>query len=134
MEFDVTNLNPGTWFPLGKDEKDGRICLRICDAESLRQIRKQTVKKKVEFKKVEGKPERFESADVNDDLQEELIWDYCIIDWEGILDKDKNPIPCTRENKIMLMNKSVTFAKIVSEGLSAIRDQIEEGESASEKN
>jgi len=122
MEFDLENLNAGNWFEM---DNGGKICLRVCDGDALRNIRKKTVTKKVEYKKVDNRLERFVVEDANDDLQADMIWDYCIVNWENFFDKNKKPIPCTPENKKLLMGKSIQFAKFVSECLDKLREEIE---------
>jgi hypothetical protein len=32
-------------------------------------------------------------------FQMETIFKYCCIEWEGVLDEEEKPIPCTDENK-----------------------------------
>ena len=131
MQFDMNCLNAGSWFEL---EGGGQVCLRVCDGDALRDIRKRTVKKKVEYNKV--LMQRLVVEDTNTELQEELIWDYCIVDWKDFFDQDNQPISCTYENKQTLMGKSITFAKFVGDCLGKIRDDIEKdtvGEEA-EKN
>jgi hypothetical protein len=123
--FNLKNLNPGTWF----DFKDGgRVCLRVCAGGDLRTIRKQTVTIKKEWK--DGK--RVIDEDVNTDLQNELIWDFCIVDWEKFFDVEKKPIPCTKENKLLLMDKSIKFSSFIGDCLLKLATANDEAQS--EKN
>ncbi len=109
MKFDLNNLNPGTWFDV--DEGEGRVCLRICDIETIKRIRKQTVKKRKEYRL----NQRYAYDEVNEDLDFELTWDYIIIDWKELYDINDKEIPCTKENKILLMSQSVKFASFIAE-------------------
>jgi len=109
--FDLTE-KPSTWFDL---DGGGRVQLRSITADDWKEIRKQTVKKKVDFKKVDGTPARLEYEEVNEELQNELFWDKIIVDWENFFDGKGNLIPCTKENKILLMMRSVKFQKFISE-------------------
>lgn len=121
----------GVWFEM---EDGGRVQLHALSTDEFKAIKKQTTKKKVDFKKVEGTPQRFEYEEVNEDLQNELFWDAVIVAWEKLFDGKGSIIPCTKENKIMLMNRSVKFAKFVSDGLKTISDS-EAGQAAqAEKN
>lgn len=120
---------PGIWFEM---DGGGRVQLRTINAFVLKAIRKQTVKKKVDFKKIEGSPARLEYEEVNEDLQNELFWDHIIVAWENLLDAKKNPIPCTQENKFGLMTRSPKFAKFVADSMKALaEDELSEAEQAS---
>ena len=116
MSGTVFNLDEktGFWFDM---EGGGRLQLRTIDVTDWKAIRNRTVKKKVDFKKVEGTPGRFEFEEVNEDLQNELFWDQVIVSWENFFDSKGSPIPCTKENKILLMSRSVKFAKFVGDCL-----------------
>lgn len=138
IQFDLNNLNPGEWF-VYPDNENTKICLRVCAGDDLREITKQTTKKKIEWK-VNPTTRRVERAVYDDDLDpdgslfNELLWDFCIVDWEGILDSNKNKIPCTRENKKLLMGKSVKFAQWVVSCLDILRESNKEKEEEEIKN
>ena len=121
----------GKWFEM---EGGGRVQLRTLTADILKAIRKQTVKKKVDFKKVEGTPVRLEYEEVNEDLQNELFWEQIIIAWENLFDGKGNEIPCTKENKILLMTRSVKFARFISDSLKTLAEDEQRELEASEKN
>lgn len=112
----------------------GRVKLRPMTADVLKAIRKQSVKKRVEFKKVEGTPHRFEFEEVNEDMQNELFWDHIIVAWEGLVDGKGADIPCTKENKLKLMMRSVKFSQFITESLKALADDEAKQAEASEKN
>ena len=127
----IFNLNGsgGVWFDL---EGGGRVQLRSMDADTLKAIRKQTVKTRIEYKRVEGKAERFEVEQADEDLQNALFWDHVIVAWENLFDANNAAIPCTRENKILLLSKSVRFATFIADSLKVLADgetaQTEEAE------
>lgn len=98
---------PAAWFDM---EGGGRIQLRTVPPETMRAIRKQTVKKRVDYPIVAGTARRFEYEELDDELQNELLWDYIIVAWENLFDKGGKPIPCTRENKVLAMNRSKVFS------------------------
>lgn len=110
VRFDLSDLNLGTWFEM---EGGGRVCLRVCAGDDLRAIRKATSKKRADFR--DGR--RIVYDDVNEEMQNEMIWDHCIVSWENLLDKAGKPIPCTKETKNLLMGKSITFSSFVGECL-----------------
>lgn len=103
-------------------EGGGRVQLRTISVSDFKAIQKQTVKKKVDFKKVDGTPGRFEYEAVDQDLQNELYWDAVIVSWENLVDKNEKPIPCNRENKTLLMTKSKKFLEFVVESLKALAE------------
>lgn len=129
--FCMDDLNPGQSFEM---EGGGVVYLRVCAGDDLRDIRKKTVKKQKEYKKIDGNLQRLTFEEVDDDLQSQMIWDFCIVKWENFFDAAGNPIPCTTENKLKLMGRSLTFSKFVGECLTTIRGTLETEEEAVEKN
>ena len=115
----VINLEEriSTWFEM---DGGGRVELRTLSYDALKKINKQSTRKKVDFKKVEGTPGRFEYEEVNEELQNELFWDHCILAWENLYDSKEVEIPCTKENKVLLMTKSAQFAKFISDSLETL--------------
>lgn len=109
----------GVWFDM---EGGGRVQLRSLSSDDLKEIRKKTVKKNVDFKRLDGKAERFEFEEVNEDLQNELFWDHVIIAWENFIDKNGKPIPCTKENKMLLLSRSLKFARFLNEALTTLNE------------
>ena len=129
----VLNLEEkeGKWFEM---EGGGKVELRSLSYDALKKIDKQVSVKRVDFKKVEGTPERFEYKETNEDLQNELFWDYCIISWENLFDSKEKEIPCTKDNKVLLMTKSVMFAKFISDSLQILAESEAKQTEALEKN
>lgn len=107
------------WFEM---EGGGRVQLRTITAADFKAIQKQTVKKKVDYKRVEGAPGRFEYEVTDQDLQNELYWDAVIVAWENLTDKNGKEIPCTKEYKVLLMSRSRKFLDFVVEGLRTLAD------------
>ncbi|MBI5189959.1 MAG: hypothetical protein HZA22_04740 [Nitrospirae bacterium] len=52
--------------------------------------------------------------EVDERKADEDRWDYQIPDWEGLVDAEGKPLPCTRENKVFLMRHYVPFAYFVN--------------------
>lgn len=103
LMFNMNDLNPGKWFSFGGD---ARVCLRVAPQSAIRSITKRSERKgKVD-------PETFDR----------LLWDYCIVDWEQILEPDGIPIECTEETKATLMGGAPDFAQFVTERLAEIRE------------
>ena len=63
-----------------------------------------------------------------------MIWDRGITGWDGISDKNKNPIPVTAENKELLMLRSQDFREAVEKGQAALKKAEEERAEAEIKN
>ena len=129
----VINLEEriSTWFEM---DGGGRVELRTLSYDALKKINKQSTRKKVDFKKVEGTPGRFEYEEVNEELQNELFWDHCILAWENLYDSKEVEIPCTKENKVLLMTKSAQFAKFISDSLETLNKDESAQAEAAEKN
>ena len=137
MRFDLSEVQ-GEWFTFFRSEirengdvnyldpepDAGRVCLRIADAEAVERIQAQTRKKKAEFVP-NPKTRQMERVEYEDQTpsqkkaENDMIWDYAITEWEGILDKNGDEIPCTPENKARLMNVPV-FARFVGRCLQLI--------------
>ena len=119
------------WFEM---DGGGRVQLRTISIQEFRDIQKKTVKKRVDFKKVEGTPARFEHEEINQDLQNELYWDASIISWEGLQDKSGKAIPCTKENKVLLMTRSKVFLEFVVDSLRQLTEDEAAEQEAEAKN
>ena len=117
--FNMSNPNPGFWFKFNPDDPEsGEISLRPQNAEQRNKTRKKAVKDRVEYKQ----GQRFEVQDVDDDLFSELVWDYSIVAWSGLIDDKGIPIECTTENKVFLMRNHIGFARFVAEKLGELSE------------
>lgn len=125
--FNLEDLNPGVLFDM---EGGGKVRLRVCAGDDFRNIRKQTLKKKVEYKN----GQRHSYEEIDEDLENKLLWDFCIIDWENFFDGSGNPIPCTKENKVLLMGKSIKFSRFVLDSLNKLAEINSEQAEAESKN
>jgi hypothetical protein len=129
--FDLKNLNPGFKFEM---DGGGTIWLRVCSADALKQIQKQTTTQKIEYKRVDGKPQRIVSTITDDEASSEMIWDYCIVKWENFFDAEGNAIPCTKEMKMLLMGNSPKFSNFIINAIREIQPITEEVIADIEKN
>lgn len=128
-DIDFDEVGTAKWFEM---EGGGRLQLRVPTLSDWKRIRKQVFHKKVEFKKVDGTPGRFEYEEVNEELQNELFWDATIVNFENFTNKEVL-IPCTKENKILLMTNS-KFAKFFRESFETLIEDEAKQEEISEKN
>lgn len=129
MKFSTDNPYVRCYFDDDKPE-EGFVELRTLTFEKITEIRKKTVKKRVEFKR----QQRYEVEEVNERLRDELTWDYCIGDWSQVLDDQGQEIENTKENKLMLMGKSVAFSSFVGQNLEDIGGAQEKLKEAETKN
>lgn len=128
MILDMDDLNPAVWFD--HPEYDAKIQLRVLPVEELERIRKKTTKNRIEYRR----GQRFEVEKVNEEKAQKLTWDYCIVDWENILDGARNPIECTTDNKLLLMKKAPKFAAWVTDCIDRLNQDSEDREERAEKN
>lgn len=129
MKFDLENLNPGTFFQFS-DGSEGGVTIRLASAEILSEIEKKCVKKRYEWKR----NQRFEVVDEDDDKRSSMLWNYVIVDWEGVTDTNDKEIPCNRETKRLLMQNSTKFSTFVGKCISKLNDEMEDYEEELEKN
>lgn len=123
--------NPFTKFFFDEDDHDkGWVDLRTLSVSEIKKIRKATVKKKFEFKR----SQRYEVEDVNEKLRDELTWNYCIGEWNNVLDEEGNERPNTKEQKLELMHGSPAFAAFVGQKLEELGELQEQLKEAEEKN
>ena len=123
-KFSMKDPNPGIWFKFDEeDPNSGEIAIRTLNVAKRHEIRKKTVKKRVEYKH----GQRFEVEDQNEDLFSELLWDYILADWHGLEEEDTGkPIECTTENKVFLMQNNVGFAAFVNQCMEIVNEGIED--------
>jgi hypothetical protein len=114
--FNAKDPNPPAKFYFN-DEKpeDGHILIRTIPAADMEKINKRTSKKKPpEYRR----GTRYEVPnEINEKLRSELMWDFIVVSWEGIVDENGKKIPVTKETKVKLMQEWPAFAILVSEGL-----------------
>ena len=117
MEFNLGDLNPGTWFYFDDDDQEkGGVCLRVLTLGENDRVRRAC--QKIDY--VRG--QRIVTSD--EKRENEMTWDYAIVDWSGIFDEDtKEPIECNKKNKITLMNGSIRFSGWVSDRLAALNEK-----------
>ena len=115
--------NPGTWFKFDEDDPEsGEICIRAVNDKKRREIDKKCRKKQEIFRK----GQRYEKEEIDDALFSEMLWDYVIADWKGLLDDDDNPIECTKDNKVFWMQNSPGFAAFVNDCSELVHDRLED--------
>ena len=129
MRFNLSDLNPPAWFDHPEHE-GSRICLKVLSSAEMESINKQTVKNKIEYRR----GQRFEVEKVNEKKRNELTWATAIVDWQGIFDETGNELPCTDENKVLLMQNAPSFTSWVLESLEQMSDDGLRRQEEAEKN
>jgi hypothetical protein len=120
--FSTKDPNPGVWFKFDKnDPESGEIRIRAVNQAKRSEIQKKCVKKKVEYKH----GQRFEYTDTKDDLFSEMLWEYSIAEWSGLVDDDGKELVCDTETKVFLMQNNVGFARFVSDCLDKLNEDEE---------
>jgi len=116
----------------------GKVHLRLLSSADIRDMKKASLTDVVEYPLLgEGDKKtyhRFESQKFDSDVFNKMIWDRGITGWDGISDKNKNPIPVTAENKELLMLRSQDFREAVEKGQAALKKAEEERAEAEIKN
>lgn len=150
MRFDLSGETQGVWFKffeseiaengemtyLEPKEGAGEVCIRVMDADVMKGIKAKTSKvvEKFILNTRSKAMERVQYEDQTPDQREEesqLVWDYVIQDWRSILDKNGNEIPCTSENKKLIMRKSLQFVWFAARCLHLVtRTNIDKSEEA----
>lgn len=130
MKFDLSELNPGVFFPFDEEDGNGGVTIRLANGKVLDDINKRCSKKKVDFRR----GQRHEYTVDNESLRSELLWDYVIMDWKDLSDLSDNPIPCDKDNKIKLMQGSVKFSSFIGKCVEKLTEEAELYEEDLEKN
>jgi hypothetical protein len=121
----------------------GKVHLRLRSEADERAILAACSKKRAEYPLLKdptdpaGKREiyhRFEVEDVDRELFFEMTMDRNITGWEGLFDRNKKPIPVTKDNKILLMKNVPAFRDAVNEGLKTLKEQEKAAGEESAKN
>jgi len=130
--FDIEESH-GVWFDM---DSGGRVKLKTATPSDWLKIKKAITEKDPIIKKLEdGKYQLFEHVIIDEDLQMSMLNDICIIDWENLFDKNRNPIPCTPENKMLLMMmRDDSFRDFVNEKMTTLAEMELEQRRVSEKN
>jgi hypothetical protein len=130
-KFSIKDPNPGVYFKFDENDPDsGEIRIRAVNAAKRAEIQKKCVKKKIEYKH----GQRFEYSDTNEERFSDMLWDYSIMDWNNLVDDDGEHIPCTKGNKVFLMQNNVAFAQFVGSCLEQMNEAEENRVSRLEKN
>ncbi len=133
MRVDTKDLNPGVFFPFDEEEDDespGGITIRLANGEILDVINKKCTAKKVVFRR----GQRHEVIEEDEKRRSELLWEYVIMDWTGLDDEEGVPIPCTKDNKVLLMRGSVKIASFVGNCVEKLTEDSELYDEVLEKN
>ena len=88
---ETRDFNEGVWRDY---DKQNSAKIRPTTRQKYRELRKEaTIKQK-----------GFRQAVLDDDLFDELLYDWMIEEWKGPKDRTGKPLPCTSENKMKVVN------------------------------
>ena len=111
-----SKLKEGVWCEY---QPGVRVKIAPLDKPGFRAIRSAAMRKDLVIEKgrriVEEKPD--------EELMDHLLFRRVIVDWEGIVDADNNPIPCTDEMKDVLTDTLLGFASWVLEEAMALAER-----------
>lgn len=135
--IDIENLNKGAWFDYGSD--GSRVKIRAYTNVILQELRDKYVEKKVEYRKKAkfGDLQRIEYTEYTKDGERKMksdLHDYIIEDWEGFVTGDKKKLPCSKKNKVALMEGSPAFAEFVDKCIETLTADNESTKESVEKN
>ena len=132
MIFDITK-NIGVWFDF---PGGGRVQLRAPSVEDVMRISKESTEIRPFLFEQEGKAPRVLNQEIPDlDKQSRLYNDCAILAWEGFFDANETEIPCTAENKTLLMRlDDPAFRDFVNEKVKALSKATEAEAAEAEKN
>jgi len=88
------------WVEYENEKVRCKFKLRALDRRAIQELRKKAIKKKY----IATPAGRQVVEDVDDELFDSLVFDYIIVDWEDIIDDEGKKLPCTKENKLMVVN------------------------------
>lgn len=118
MTVNFSSKNESTRFHFDESEPEaGWLDVRACNKKQWDIIEDQTVSEKKKFKRDRYVP----IVKVNRNLQNELLWDYCITGWHGVA-YDGKILECTKENKVMLLENSPQFMTFFTSCIEILED------------
>jgi hypothetical protein len=109
MQFNRSNPNPGVLFPW--PEGKGGITLRPLTLEKRQEIDKETVT----TTKIYQDGLVYTDREPDENKRFEMINDYCIQGWSGIVDETGADIPCTLENKLLVLRQDPRAAQFITD-------------------
>jgi len=119
MIIDLAKIDESAWVPY---EGDVELLVRPLSSSKQDEFDKAATADKIEF--VGGRRVTVKKRD--EEKYEELLRDWIVEDWKGFVDPEKNPIPCTKEVKIQIldhMHKLRRFALDAALDLHAIKQE-----------
>ena len=101
--------NEGQWFEW---EDGARVQLRPIPRRKVSEFRSKNTKR--------GYLKHQPVQEVDEEAYEADRTDYCIVNWDGIVEPGGAPIACARENKLWLMDNYAPFSYFVNTTLAAM--------------
>jgi len=131
MHIDIGNPNPPLKMYLEEEAEEAAfVLLRTATANVLKKIRGKTHTRR--FKNVKGVV--YEYYEINEDLYDLLLWEYCLPGWGNLKDEEEKKIEYSSKMAVYLLDNSPVFAEWINEKLDEITDLLKKKAEASEKN
>lgn len=125
MKLDISKLEESAWV----EYRDGmEILVRPLPASKRDEFERQAAVYRVD------KIRNVRIKEIDELKQEELLRDYMIEDWRGIVDQNDNPIPCTKENKLLILDHLHELRGFVLKAALDLQGMIELQKAENEKN
>ncbi|HSW62170.1 MAG TPA: hypothetical protein VLH56_02445 [Dissulfurispiraceae bacterium] len=154
MGFDISKIGGGEWFPYQDshvDPESGEVtwlepdaeemaCFRQVPPDKFREIQNRHRGKKVNTPVLNSRTKAMEIVTVYEQTAEQEqaerveFWDNAISDWTFIDPRTKEAIPCTAENKYLLITRVPAFLRWVNRCMSLLSGVSAEADKAAEKN
>ena len=140
MPFDLNDLNPSErhYWPGDKAGEEWVDLKLTSDADQLETVKRVGIDRKQTFKAnpISKRMERIEFIDTTLEKGEEFaydLFDQNIVAW-NLKTPSGEEIPCTRENKVLMMTQSLEFREWVDKCLGAMEKRRKEWLEGLEKN
>jgi|GEM_PF-1729617 len=126
--FDEKKATDGAWCDWVRGV---RVKIRTLSRSKFRAFQKESSFKDYRFDEA-GR--RVIDERIDQEKLDRLIYDHLIEDWEGIVDSEGKPLPCTAETKVLVTDAISSFANWVVAQSNDLEQQEAERLEAQEKN
>lgn len=128
MKFSLSDPNPATRFTF--QDGSGYVELRAMTPAVMDKLHKKHTTVKAEY----HRGVRHEVSKTDHDAYDADFWDHCIAGWDGLTDENDQPIPCTKENKLVLYKNSPEFSSMIRVLIDKLAEDLAARTEALEKN
>lgn len=106
MKVNIKKLNPGTWFTF---KEDFEVCIRVITDDKQKKFKELCTEKEI----------------LNEKKFNEMMIDYCVVNWRGLYDEETDvEIPCTTENKMLFLVEDTEFNILMLKSINLLVDKL----------